>query len=441
MDINNTRRSSMGNNTNTQPTRIKSFCPQNQNSPLRLILPILYTTLSLLYFYNLLSRNVGSGVHVLHDNNIIQNNSTHATASIWNGGSESESTAVPLEPRSLADVTIANAQVAWKRQVEHQNYLRRRAEKREEQRKQREDDAKLAQKTSSNQTAATTTVEQTNNGTAILHYTLVNGTQKTLVLRTPNNNSTLTKEEEDEYVRRLAKFSVKRIPNNTGRRRGQKINGDAGFVPVLIMITVCTIFRVGINIVIGRLADLSLVTSSMEDGNDTTTNDAAISAFFSGGREARALRRRARAVRAQRQFQRFVDRLNVERESNGERPVTADTLRHLVNSRDFNGNDYDQLHSFVDENGPAAMSYFSAIGATEAEIDRLPSRTIEANDDLLSRSGVGGQQQQCSICLEQFQVGETVRTIPCFHTFHSSCIDPWLATKSECPICKHSAIG
>jgi len=403
-------------------------------------------TLSLLYFYNLLSRNVGSGVHVLHDNNILQSNNTHASASIWNGDKSTDPEAVvPLEPRSLADVTIANAQVAWKKQVEHQNYLRRRAEKREEQRKQREENARLAQlqKTSSNDTAATTIVEQANNGTATLHYTLANGTEKTLVLRTPNNNNNLTKEEEDEYVRKLSKFAVKRTPpNKTGRRRGQRVNGDqVGFLPVLIMITVCTIFRVGINIVIGRLADLSLATSSMEDGNDTTTNDGAISAFFSGGREARALRRRARAVRAQRQFQRFVDRLNAERESNGERPVTADTLRHLVNSRDFNGNDYDQLHNFVDENGPAAMSYFSAIGATEAEIGRLPRRTIEANDDLLSRPGVGGQQQQCSICLEQFQVGETVRTIPCFHTFHSSCIDPWLATKSECPICKHSAIG
>lgn len=440
MDITNTRRSSL---SNTQPTRIKSFCRQNQNSPLRIILPILYMSLSILYFYNLLSRNVGSGVHVLHDNNIRQNNTTHAPASIWNGGSKSESPAVQLEPRSLADVTIANAQVAWKKQIEHQNYLRRRAEKREEQRKQREDDAKLVQKTSSNQTAAATRVEQTNNGTAIVHYTLANGTEKTLVLRTPNNNN-LTKEEEDEYVRKLSKFAVKRTPpNKTGRRRGQKINGDAGFVPVLIMITVCTIFRVGINLVIGRLADLSLATSSIEDGNEATTNDGTpLSALFGGGREARALRRRARAVRAQRQFQRFVDRLNAEREANGERPVTADTLRHLVNSRDFNGNDYDQLHNFVDENGPAAMSYFSAIGATEAEINRLPRRTIEANDDLLSRPGVGGQQQQqCSICLEQFQVGETVRTIPCFHTFHSSCVDPWLATKSECPICKHSAIG
>ena len=438
MDITNTRRSSL---SNTQPTRIKSFCRQNQNSPyLRIILPIIYMTLSILYFYNLLSRNVGSGVHVLHDNNIIQSNTTHASASIWNGGSKSESPAVQLEPRSLADVTIVNAQVAWKKQVEHQNYLRRRAEKREEQRKQSEEHARLAQlQKRSNEKTTTATVEQTNNGTAILHYTLVNGTEKTLVLRAPSNNN-LTKEEEDEYIRKLSKFAVKRTPpNKTGRRRGQRVSGDAGFVPVLIMITVCTIFRVGINIVIGRLADLSLVTSSMED--DTTTNDGAISAFFSGGREARALRRRARAVRAQRQFQRFVDRLNAEREANGERPVTADTLRHLVNSRDFTGNDYDQLHNFVDENGPAAMSYFSAIGATEAEINRLPRRTLEANDDLLSRPGVGGQQQQCSICLEQFQVGETVRTIPCFHTFHSSCIDPWLATKSECPICKHSAIG
>ena len=48
---------------------------------------------------------------------------------------------------------------------------------------------------------------------------------------------------------------------------------------------------------------------------------------------------------------------------------------------------------------------------------------------------------ECAICLEPYQQGDWVRTIPCFHTFHRQCIDSWLANKAECPICKHTAIA
>ena len=79
------------------------------------------------------------------------------------------------------------------------------------------------------------------------------------------------------------------------------------------------------------------------------------------------------------------------------------------------------------------------MGATAAEIGRLPTRTVgetqQGDDDLLRENST------CPVCLERYAVGEVVRTIPCFHTFHSTCIDPWLAQRAECPVCKHSAIG
>lgn len=40
----------------------------------------------------------------------------------------------------------------------------------------------------------------------------------------------------------------------------------------------------------------------------------------------------------------------------------------------------------------------------------------------------------CSICLEEFVVGERIRYLPCHHHFHQSCIDPWLAAKASCPL-------
>lgn len=41
----------------------------------------------------------------------------------------------------------------------------------------------------------------------------------------------------------------------------------------------------------------------------------------------------------------------------------------------------------------------------------------------------------CTICTEDFNVGEDVRVLPCNHKFHPSCIDPWLVNVSgTCPL-------
>ena len=42
----------------------------------------------------------------------------------------------------------------------------------------------------------------------------------------------------------------------------------------------------------------------------------------------------------------------------------------------------------------------------------------------------------CSICLNEFQCGETVCNLDCNHNFHKSCIAEWFDNHSTCPICK-----
>ena len=45
--------------------------------------------------------------------------------------------------------------------------------------------------------------------------------------------------------------------------------------------------------------------------------------------------------------------------------------------------------------------------------------------------------QGCSICTEDFNVGEDQRVLPCDHRFHPECIDPWLLNVSgTCPLCR-----
>jgi hypothetical protein len=43
----------------------------------------------------------------------------------------------------------------------------------------------------------------------------------------------------------------------------------------------------------------------------------------------------------------------------------------------------------------------------------------------------------CSICTDDFERGQDVRVLPCDHTFHPACIDPWLLNVSgTCPLCR-----
>ncbi len=51
------------------------------------------------------------------------------------------------------------------------------------------------------------------------------------------------------------------------------------------------------------------------------------------------------------------------------------------------------------------------------------------------------QCDSCVICMCDFEDGERVTCLPCGHSFHKGCIEPWLIQKSAlCPICKQSIL-
>ena len=43
----------------------------------------------------------------------------------------------------------------------------------------------------------------------------------------------------------------------------------------------------------------------------------------------------------------------------------------------------------------------------------------------------------CSICLERFVIGDTVKILPCYHNFHSTCVEEWLLSHHNCPMCRN----
>mmetsp|Transcript_34108 Transcript_34108/g.49944 ORF Transcript_34108/g.49944 Transcript_34108/m.49944 type:complete len:346 (-) Transcript_34108:9-1046(-) len=258
--------------------------------------------------------------------------------------------------------------------------------------------------------------------------------------------------------------------------------------PFFIFVTLCTTMRLCLSIL------LRFFLSSSDNNNIIGGRNRIIT-----GPRQRALQR---ATRLRARNTRIANHLNAQRIANGERPISLESLELVLSARDFTGEDYDELLQYNEENGPAVGDFLRCIGATEEEIGRCPERVIaDESDDLLqmrdivsdSSSGASStgssntrlehtehqqsngtttplnlhetsstsslnqpllrqrktnhtkkkqqQPQTCAICLESYNVGEKVRTIPCFHTFHTKCIDPWLSTKAECPVCKYPALG
>lgn len=65
----------------------------------------------------------------------------------------------------------------------------------------------------------------------------------------------------------------------------------------------------------------------------------------------------------------------------------------------------------------------------------IPSHKYQKDTRLIAeRDGT------CAVCLSEFEEGEELRTLPeCMHSFHSECIDMWLYSHSNCPMCRTNA--
>ncbi|KAI1754751.1 hypothetical protein F4782DRAFT_528110 [Xylaria castorea] len=73
------------------------------------------------------------------------------------------------------------------------------------------------------------------------------------------------------------------------------------------------------------------------------------------------------------------------------------------------------------QNGPEIVP-----ATTSATLDKAKTEPKPEEDHL-----------GCSICTEDFTVGEDVRVLPCNHKFHPACVDPWLVNVSgTCPLCR-----
>jgi hypothetical protein len=73
-------------------------------------------------------------------------------------------------------------------------------------------------------------------------------------------------------------------------------------------------------------------------------------------------------------------------------------------------------------------------GAADDTIQALPTREFHREG---TTSGADDEGRRCQICIEDFEEGDELRTLPCFHLFHAKCVDQWLKVNSVCPTCRH----
>ena len=66
----------------------------------------------------------------------------------------------------------------------------------------------------------------------------------------------------------------------------------------------------------------------------------------------------------------------------------------------------------------------------EEAIDALPRKNVTV--EMMGNDG----KVDCSICMEELELGTEVTVLPCNHSFHHQCIKLWLVQHDTCPQCR-----
>lgn len=87
------------------------------------------------------------------------------------------------------------------------------------------------------------------------------------------------------------------------------------------------------------------------------------------------------------------------------------------------GNDYDALMELGELIGDAKQK-----GLSKNELQRLPTTVYKADEN--------NANTECHICMCDYENGDSLKILPCFHSYHDQCIDKWIKQNATCPVCR-----
>lgn len=92
----------------------------------------------------------------------------------------------------------------------------------------------------------------------------------------------------------------------------------------------------------------------------------------------------------------------------------------------------DRLHGRIVDH---PIWHINTIGLQQSLIDQITKFKYKRCDGLTEGS-------DCSVCLAEFEDGEDLRLLPkCSHAFHLDCIDTWLRSHKNCPLCRAPVVN
>lgn len=94
------------------------------------------------------------------------------------------------------------------------------------------------------------------------------------------------------------------------------------------------------------------------------------------------------------------------------------------------------LRIFGNGNTPKPAAAHAISSLPVRVVGQEATATAQSSSSSSASSSAKENVKTCSVCLEEFAVGDVVKTLPCLHFFHERCVDRWLRTSGECPVCK-----
>jgi len=129
--------------------------------------------------------------------------------------------------------------------------------------------------------------------------------------------------------------------------------------------------------------------------------------------------------------------------------TTADDISLLTDSNTTNSNSVEQLeqpalYPYVQQetNNSVSQVFYPSpnVSRPASQLTEEEQIKIAQRIGLIQHLPTGTfdgckKNRECVICMIEFTVGDSVRYLPCMHTYHMECIDDWLMRSFTCPSC------
>jgi E3 ubiquitin-protein ligase RNF115/126 len=116
----------------------------------------------------------------------------------------------------------------------------------------------------------------------------------------------------------------------------------------------------------------------------------------------------------------------IVRLSNPNNPLVQ-FVTSLINS-EYENDEIENILNYILNND---NNRYGSPPAAQSEIKKL-NKYILTKDKLNDF----GTENSCSVCKEDFVLGNKMMDLPCKHYFHEECLMPWLKQHDSCPICR-----